>query len=68
MATPLLSKKEAAALLHVSERTLDRLRAMGQIKVVRVRGVVRLSAAEIDRFVTKQTTKLGGRKDGGLDG
>ena len=64
----LLTKREAAELLHVSERTLDRLRATGQIRVVRVRGVVRLSVAEVERFITKHSTKLGPRNDSGHDG
>lgn len=68
MATSLLTKREAAAALRVSERTLDRLRAMGQLRVVRVRGVVRVSAAEIEKFIVKQTSKPGSQKHGSHDG
>jgi excisionase family DNA binding protein len=59
----LLTKREAADILNVSERTLDRLRATGQIRVVRVRGAVRLSTAEIEKFIAKQTIRTG-RHDG----
>jgi excisionase family DNA binding protein len=59
MATALVTKKEAAALLRISARTIDRLRAAGQLKAVRVRGAVRFSPAEIDRFITKATVKNG---------
>jgi excisionase family DNA binding protein len=59
MATALVTKREAARLLHISERTLDRLRATGQLKAVRVRGAVRFSPAEIDRFIAKATVKNG---------
>jgi excisionase family DNA binding protein len=55
VATSLLTKREAAAVLRVSERTLDRLRATGQLRVVRVRGTVRITDAEIERFITKNT-------------
>lgn len=55
----LLTKREAADLLRISERTLDRLRATGQIRVVRVRGAVRLSASEIEKFIAKQTSRTG---------
>ncbi len=53
MTTTLLTKREAADRLRVSVRSLDRLRSVGAIKTVKVRGLVRITGAEIDRFITK---------------
>jgi excisionase family DNA binding protein len=68
MTTVLLTKQEAADRLRISVRSLDRLRSVGAIKTVQVRGSVRIAETEIDRFVTKHTSKLGTRNDGGHDG
>jgi excisionase family DNA binding protein len=57
MTTKLLTKKEAADRLSVSVRSLDRLRSVGAIRTVQVRGSVRISEAEIEKFVTKNTAK-----------
>jgi excisionase family DNA binding protein len=51
----LLNKREAAALLAVSVRTLDRMRSMGEIQAVRVRGAVRFHPAVIERYVSRHT-------------
>jgi excisionase family DNA binding protein len=53
--TVLLTKREAAARLRVSVRSLDRLRSQGQIRTVRVRGVVRITESDIERFVAEHT-------------
>ena len=51
----LLSKREAAELLSVSVRTLDRMRSAGEILAVKVRGVVRFTAAAIERYIARHT-------------
>jgi len=53
----LLTKKEAADRLRCSVRSLDRLQSQGTIKTVKVRGSVRITEAEIERFITKNTAK-----------
>ena len=53
MTTKLLTKREAADRLSVSVRSLDRLRSVGAIRTVRVRGSVRITESEIEKFVTK---------------
>jgi excisionase family DNA binding protein len=57
MMTVLLTKKEAADRLRVSVRSLDRLRSMGQLKTVKVRGSVRITDSELERFIIKHTAK-----------
>ncbi len=57
MTTPLLTKTEAADRLRISVRSLDRLRSVGAIKTVRILGSVRVTEAEIERFITKSTAK-----------
>jgi excisionase family DNA binding protein len=57
MTTTLLTKTEAADRLRVSVRSLDRLRSVGAIRTVRIRGSVRVAETEIERFITKCTAK-----------
>jgi excisionase family DNA binding protein len=51
----LLNKKEAAARLAVSVRTLDRMRSTGEIQAVKVRGAVRFDPAAIERYIACHT-------------
>ena len=51
----LIDKREAARLLAVSVRTLDRLRSTGEIQAVKVRGAVRFTYAAIERYVARRT-------------
>ena len=53
----LLNKQEAAALLAVSVRTLDRMRSTGEIQAVKVRGVVRFHPSAIERYIQKHTAR-----------
>lgn len=53
----LLIKTEAADRLRITVRSLDRLRSVGAIRTVSVRGAVRVADAEIERFITKNTAK-----------
>ena len=57
MITMLLTKTEAADRLRISVRSLDRLRSVGAIKTVRIRGSGRIAESEIEKFVTKNTAK-----------
>jgi hypothetical protein len=53
----LLSKQAVAGLIGVSTRTVDRLRAEGALRAVKVgtcpKSPVRFEPAEIERFITK---------------
>jgi excisionase family DNA binding protein len=53
----LLTKKEAAERLRISVRSLDRLRSQEQLRTVQVRGTVRITEAEVERFIVRNTTK-----------
>jgi excisionase family DNA binding protein len=55
----LLNKREAAARLSVSVRTLDRMRSTGDIQATRVRGAVRFDPAIIDRYIARHTGNRG---------
>jgi excisionase family DNA binding protein len=57
MTTMLLTKREAAERLRISVRSLDRLRSVGAIRTVMVRGSVRIADSELERFITKHTAK-----------
>lgn len=67
MTTMLLTKREAADRLRVSVRSLDRLRSVGAIKTVQIRGSVRVAETEIERFITKHTAKSVRNPEGGFD-
>jgi excisionase family DNA binding protein len=47
----LLDKSEVADLLHVSARTVDRLRAGGDLRSLRVRGTVRFNPQDVQAFI-----------------
>ncbi|MCW8895004.1 helix-turn-helix domain-containing protein [Sulfurimonas sp.] len=47
----LLSKKETAKELNVSEATIDRLRQMGQLSSKKILGQIMFSIDEIARFL-----------------
>jgi excisionase family DNA binding protein len=49
----LVTPAEAAEALDVSERTLRRLVAEGQLPAVRVRGRLRVRPADLDRYVVE---------------
>lgn len=52
------TRHEAAASTGFSERTIDRLIARGQVRVMRVAGVraVRVEKASLDRLIARSTT------------
>lgn len=51
--SPYLSRPAVAELLNVSTRTLDRLKAAGEIGYVRVRGQIRFTLLDVVRYVAK---------------
>jgi excisionase family DNA binding protein len=55
----LLDKTDVADLLHVSVRTVDRLRTSGSLPSLRVRGVVRFDPQAVRAFLDAQ--RRGGR-------
>jgi excisionase family DNA binding protein len=57
MSTVLLKKSEAALMLRISTRTIDRLRSVGVLRVTKIAGSVRFPLEEIERFIRKNTAK-----------
>lgn len=53
----LLTRKEAAQLLAVSERTLDRLRASRRLQAIRLRGCVRFEFKDVEQLVNESTDR-----------
>lgn len=49
----LYSRGEAAGVLHISTRTLDRMIAQGVISVVRIGGRVLVDAADLDAYIDR---------------
>lgn len=52
MTAPLLTLDEAAAILRVSRRTLERLIGAGRIRPVRIGRSVRVTEREIEAFTS----------------
>ncbi len=51
MSDKLLNKKEAAAYLRLSTRTVDRMRAAKTIRAIKVRGSIRFRLQDLDEFL-----------------
>jgi len=47
----LLTKEDVAEMLRISSRTLDRLRRLGFLQCVRLRGCVRFTPADVQKCV-----------------
>jgi len=62
MMTALLNKKEVAERLRISVRSLDRLRSQGQLQTVQVRGAVRITEAEVERFIAHNTKSFSNKR------
>jgi excisionase family DNA binding protein len=60
----LLSTKQAAARLGVSQWTLLRLVEAGEIKRIKVRSASRYSAAGLDAFILRNTERVPARAGG----
>ena len=55
MPQKLMTKREAAQILNVSPRTVNRLVAAGRLKAVKVGNIFRVDPAEIERFKQRHT-------------
>ena len=56
----LLSSKEAAKLLSISERTLWTITNAGKIPCVRILGAKRYARSDIEKFIVEQTNRATG--------
>jgi excisionase family DNA binding protein len=56
MSQKLLTKREAADVLNVSPRTVNRFVAARRLKAIKVGNVFRVDPAEIERFKQRHTT------------
>jgi excisionase family DNA binding protein len=56
MPQKLLTKKEAAEILNVSPRTINRLVAARDLKAVRHGRIFRVDPAEIERFMARNSS------------
>ena len=54
----LLTLKEAAEILKLSERTIRRYIEEGEIKAIKLRGAVRIEERDLEEFINR-------RKEGG---
>ncbi len=54
MTMKLLRKNEVAGILGVSPRSVDRLRARGDLKAVRVLRSVRFAQADVEAYISNQ--------------
>lgn len=55
---PLMDRKEAAAYLNISLRTLDELTKKGNIKYSKIESAVRFKQSELDAFISKSEVKI----------
>lgn len=55
---PLMSRKEAAEYLNISERSLDDLTKNGKIKYLKINSVVRFRLSDLDAFISKNEVKI----------
>lgn len=55
---PLMDRKEAAAYLNISLRTLDELTKNGKIKYSKIESAVRFKQSELDAYVTRNEVKM----------
>ena len=53
----MLTLAKAAESLAVSERTVRRLVASGELRHVRIRGLVRIDRADLRRYITQRTSR-----------
>lgn len=55
----LLTKRQAAATLAISTRSLERIIARGEIEVVEVGGAVRIAPDALAKFIAEQSERRG---------
>jgi excisionase family DNA binding protein len=63
-ARPLVGLDEAAEMLGMSRRTLERRIAAGEIAVFRDRRIVAIPSAEITRYVAERVARRGSVREG----
>lgn len=51
----LLKKKEVAAILNITTRTLEEMQRRKQIPYMKIGGVVRFKIEDVDWFISKNT-------------
>jgi excisionase family DNA binding protein len=56
MSDKLTSKKGAAQMFSVSERTIDRMLSSGELTKIKIRGCVRVKVAEIKRLLGEEVS------------
>lgn len=61
---PLVSMNDAAEMLGMSRRTLERRIAAGEIAVFRDRRIVAIPSAEITRYVAERVARRGSARRG----
>lgn len=54
----MMDRKEAAAYLNISLRTLDELTKNGKIKYSKIESAVRFKQSELDAYVTRNEVKM----------
>jgi excisionase family DNA binding protein len=54
----LLRVSDVCDVLNLSERTVRRLIASGQLRAMKIRGSLRVSDAELHRFVARAESRL----------
>ena len=54
----LMTKKDAAAVLTVSVRSLERMIAAGDLPVYRIGSAVRLSRSDLDAYIMSRRTQV----------
>lgn len=54
----MMDRKEAAAYLKISCRTLDELTKKGRIKYSKIESVVRFKKSELDAFILKSEVRI----------
>ena len=53
---PLLTKKDVAEVLDVTERTVDTIAAAGELPKIKVRGCVRFAPGAVEAYIERQAT------------
>lgn len=61
---PLLNRKDAGSILHVSLRTVDELISTGDLPVVRLGRSVRIRPSALDYLIEARETRANPRKKG----
>jgi excisionase family DNA binding protein len=56
---PLLTKKQAAAVLNISEKSLDRRIVAGKITIIKDGGVIRIAPEDLEKYIAdRRSTRV----------